>query len=217
MSDKTPGHESIAAALAAFQAEMPTVTKGKRADVPTKSGGKYSYTYADLASITEVVAPILTRHGLAFTSLPEMGERGPLLRGVLLHTSGERLEGVLPIAGNTPQELGSSLTYMRRYLLGCLTGLVTDDDDDGHAASKAKQQQRQPRPAPPEPVDTGEVMTARTRGRLFALFADQGITDADAQRHGLSVVLGREITSRSDLTEAEARRAIASLEQRTAS
>jgi hypothetical protein len=33
--------------------------------------------------------------------------------------------------------VGSALTYARRYLLGCMTGIVTDDDDDGALASRA--------------------------------------------------------------------------------
>jgi len=35
-------HPNLAAALSAFQAEMPVVPKGKTAKVPTKAGGSYS-------------------------------------------------------------------------------------------------------------------------------------------------------------------------------
>lgn len=131
-------HPNLATALSAFQSEMPTVSKTKKADVSTKTGGKFSYTYAGLAGVTETAMPALTKHGLAFTALPESTDRGYALRGVLMHQSGEQIEGCLPISGNTPQELGSALTYMRRYLFGCLTGVVTEDDDDGAAASRVK-------------------------------------------------------------------------------
>ena len=59
---------------------------------------------------------------------------------------------------------------------------------------------------------TDEPMTVKTRGRLFALFGERGITDETVQRAGMSQILGREVTTRSDLTEAEARQVIASLE-----
>lgn len=144
--------DELAEALAKFQAEMPTVKKGRTADT-----GTYRYSYADLSDITEACAPILARHGLSFTCQPT--REG--LVGMLLHASGQRLTGILPITGATPQQVGSSLTYGRRYLFGCLTGVVTDDDDDGAAASKPqprKAPERRPPVAPPvrEPLATPE-------------------------------------------------------------
>jgi 3-keto-L-gulonate-6-phosphate decarboxylase len=101
---------------------MPTVTKGKKASVPTKTGGSYSYTYADLADVTAAGIPVLGKHGLSFTSRPRRCDGGDYeLEGVLMHTSGETSTGSLPLHGRTPQELGSALTYARRYLFGCLT------------------------------------------------------------------------------------------------
>lgn len=65
-------------------------------------------------------------------------------------------------------------------------------------------------PAPPTEAiegevveETGEAITTRTRGKMFALLAEVGETDPDAQRAGMSRILGREVTSRGDLTEAE--------------
>ena len=148
--------KNIAAALAAFQAEMPVVRKGNTARVPIKAGGSYSYTYADLGDVSAAATPLLTKHGLAFSCCPRHSDRGYELVGLLLHSSGEWIDGALPLNGATPQDLGSSLTYMRRYLMGCMTGLVTDDDDDGHAATvAAKRPARQERPT--EPTQTPEA------------------------------------------------------------
>src|SRR5690606_41606077 len=47
-------HKNLAEALAAFQAEVPTVAKTKRANV-----GQYAYTYADLADVVEAATPHL--------------------------------------------------------------------------------------------------------------------------------------------------------------
>ena len=93
---------NLAAALAAFQAEAPTVSKGKTAKVPTKAGGSYSYTYANLADVVEAAYPLLSKHGLSFSCVPRTTERGYELAGILLHSSGESLEGSLPLSGNTP-------------------------------------------------------------------------------------------------------------------
>jgi hypothetical protein len=130
--------DELAGALAAFQAEVPVIPKKQTANVKSERGASYSYTYADLATIAPVVMPLLAKHGLSFTALPTRTDEGvALLVGMLLHSSGQYLSGELPITGRTPQEIGSSLTYGRRYLLGCLCGVVTDDDDDGRLAQEA--------------------------------------------------------------------------------
>lgn len=156
--------DELAGALAAFQAEVPVVPKKQTAKIETERGRNYSYTYADLATIAPVVMPLLAKHGLAFTALPTARkDAAPVLVGMLIHTSGQFVRGELPISGRTPQEIGSSLTYGRRYLLGCLTGVVTDDDDDGALAERAAKTVRkaperppgadpQPPVAPPIPI-----------------------------------------------------------------
>jgi hypothetical protein len=142
----------LAEALVAFQSEMPTVHKGKTATVPTKAGGQYRYTYADLADVSATATPLLVKHGLSFSARPRRVEDGSYeIAGVLRHISGEFDEGALPLYGRTAQEIGSSITYARRYLLGCMTGIVTDDDEDGQVATTTHERtQRQPPPETPE-------------------------------------------------------------------
>lgn len=122
--------DDIYTALVEFQKEMPTV---QREATGQARGGKYKY--ADLTSIVKEVTPILTKHGLSFTCRPRRCDDGTYETvGVIMHTTGQYIEGALPVFGHSPQEVGSSLTYNRRYLLGNLTGIVTDEDDDGAAA-----------------------------------------------------------------------------------
>ena len=200
-------HKNLAAALAAFQAEMPTVHKGKKANV-----GQYSYAYADLADIVKSVAPLLASHGLAYAGSARHIEGGRYeVVGILSHASGETREGALPIQGGSPQQMGSAITYMRRYLFGLLTGIVTDDDDDGQAASRPAPQQAQRQQAKRDTRaqsgqgDTGEAITTKTRGALFALMGKLVGSDEDQQRAFLTDTLGREVESRASLTEAEGR------------
>lgn len=54
----------------------------------------------------------------------------------------------------------------------------------------------------PEPDLSGDI-TDKTRGALFALLAEVGISDEDDQRRFLTDTLGREVASRATLTEAE--------------
>lgn len=199
MTETIPGTSGLARALAAFQAEMPIIPKNQKAKVPTKAGGSYEYTYAGLPDVSAVVMPLLTRHGLAFSVCPRVTEHGGEVVGVLLHESGERLEASLPLFGRQAQEIGSALTYARRYLLGCMTGVVTDDDDDGSLAQAAKR--------------TEPLMTDKTRAHMFALFGRKGVPE-DAQLAGINQITGASYTSRRDLTERHAQQVIATLNQR---
>lgn len=119
---------------------------------------------------------------------------------------------------------------MRTALLQALCLPTDDPDPDAEAFARSGAQQpakAPPRPRTPRPgglstdadgadLDTGELMVASTRGRLFALFTERGITDPQIQRDGIARVIGRPIASRSELTEAEARQVIASLERKPA-
>lgn len=190
----------IATALAAMQAEMPVVPKAQRATVEMKNGGSFSYTYASMHDVTRIVYPLLAKHGLAFTCAPQVRPDGTAtIDGILIHSSGESITSSLPVFGRTAQEIGSSLTYARRYLLGCLTGVVTDDDEDGSLANNAAQ------------LET--PVTERTRRRMFKLFKLKGVPE-DQQLPGINHITQSAYESRGDITEADAKRVIEVLERR---
>lgn len=90
--------------------------------------------------------------------------------------------GCLPITGRSAQDLGSSLTYLRRYLLGCMTGIVTDEDEDGALANDAGAQR--PQADTPPPVQAAHVQNLQSRlgtlnpdqtAEVRAWWSDQGL------------------------------------------
>lgn len=151
--------ENLAKALAAFQKELPKVGKDKTAVVKHQGGGQHSYSYTDLGTLTHIIMPVLVKHGLTFITYPRATEGGYELVGRLMHTSGEFLEGALPLYGRQPQEIGSALTYSRRYLAAAMTGVVSEDDEDGQAATKATRTQPEPSVDWQVIADTAEMMT----------------------------------------------------------
>lgn len=112
-------------ALADFQQEVPVILKDTQA---------YGYKYADLPEILKIINPLLKKHGLGFTQLIN----GISIKTILFHVeSGEVLEsntdipqGVQLKGMNDFQVLGSAITYIRRYALSSMLGLVTDKDTD---------------------------------------------------------------------------------------
>ncbi len=119
----------LAAALVKAQAAMKPATLNKKNPF-------YGSRYADLASVIEAFRKPLTDNGLAFTQTTQYGAAdGLYLITTLLHTSGQWLRAEYPLPANaTPQQMGSALTYARRYSLSAITGTAADEDDDGDKA-----------------------------------------------------------------------------------
>lgn len=103
--------------------------------------------YADLPTVWEASGPF-RENGIAITQSPmDAPDEYIVLDTQLSHVSGQWMRSRLKIrvAKNDPQGYGSALTYARRYALGCMTGIVTEEDDDGNAASpQPHHQQRGP-------------------------------------------------------------------------
>lgn len=140
----------IAAALAAFQAAMPHVGKDNTAIVKSEKAS-FSYKFADLTEITAALLPLLVEQGLAWTARPTLNLAGEfVLDYELMHTSGESIRGAYPLGSATapPQQMGSAITYARRYALCAVTGLAPGGEDDD---AQAAQQARSRAEAPAEP------------------------------------------------------------------
>ncbi len=123
-------HANLAAALAAFQAGLPKVHKGA-------TNTHFKSKYAALEDIVSVVLPALAAQGLAWITRPTQDEGQLVLAYELRHESGESVAGAYPLGGGNHQQLGSAITYARRYCLSAVTGIAPDEDDDGNAAAQA--------------------------------------------------------------------------------
>lgn len=96
--------------------------------------------YADLESCWEAVKGPLQAEGLSVVqTMGFIPEAGPTLITTLLHESGEYISGEQPACAKSgsPQDLGSALTYARRYGLSAITGLIQLDDDAQSATNSS--------------------------------------------------------------------------------
>ena len=213
----------LAAAFAAAQAEMPDITKGRTANVPTKTGGSYSYTYADLNDVLTAIRPVLARHNLFISQ--DVIRRAQMIDTytTLGHKSGQFITfGPMSFeAGGTPQSAGSAVTYARRYSLLAAVGLATEDDDGQHAAQAPKAPRRAAQDAPSEPPELagyngGRVsatgITAPQVQKLSILLNEHGLVEKAAVIAYVSDKIGRTVGSRKELSKAEAAVVISALE-----
>lgn len=169
MSESETGTASHPDPLSDFVAALGEVTdivKDKTASVSTKAGGSYSYSYANLGDLNAMLRPILARHNLAVTQQVTGGIEGVEVVTVVVHTSGWVKEyGPLLMRGrdDTPQAMGSAITYARRYSLLAAFNIATEDDDG--AAASAPRGTRNQSGADPGPSGAPDDEPAAPRAR----------------------------------------------------
>lgn len=111
--------------LLEFQKKGITIKKGER-------NPHFKNTYANLNEVLDKVTQPLNELGVVIIQIPvELG-----LETTLLDTEDDtKITGLLPFVGiANPQQVGSNLTYYRRYSLVTMLGLE-DEDDDGNKAT----------------------------------------------------------------------------------
>ncbi|WP_245588513.1 ERF family protein, partial [Deinococcus pimensis] len=120
----------IAAALVKAQGQLQIAVKDS-------TNPAFRSRYADLGSVWDACRAALQDNGLSVVQLPFRSEPGhAALETVLLHESGEYISGVAEtrLVKDDPQGYGSAITYLRRYALSAMLGIVADDDDGNHAS-----------------------------------------------------------------------------------
>lgn len=121
--------DKIDAILAKAQAEI---------ENPTKDGFNpgYKSRYATLDAGLNIVRSVLSKHGISITQ-PTRVEDGVLMLDTRLAYQGQWIASEYPVCPFPvkQQEMGSALTYSRRYSLFSLVGIAGEEDDDGNAAN----------------------------------------------------------------------------------
>lgn len=127
--------DALAKALLAAQRELKPANK-------SATNPHFHSKYAPLPEVIEV-AKVLHAHGIVFLQPPFDAEHGVGIETIIVHAeSGQWLSGALVLTPqqNTPQGIGSAITYGRRFGLASLIGIVAEEDDDGEAASSAEKE-----------------------------------------------------------------------------
>jgi len=125
-NDKREALRAFNTAFTAAQAEFPRVFKSKQA---------HNSNYAPYADIVAAIRPVLDKHGLSFRHKIKSDDSGISVTCVLAHETGHSEETTMSAPPDTSgsknniQAIGSSVTYLKRYTLEAITGLVTTDDD----------------------------------------------------------------------------------------
>lgn len=175
--------KDMAGAMAAAQAEITTASKDRL-------NPHFKQSYATLASVWEACRAALTKNGIAVVQSPTANGAQVTLTTVLLHKSGQWFRDTITLTARdqTPQSVGSAVTYARRYALAAMVSVAPDDDDDGNSAQPAPMSQRLHEAPKAAPTVPDEVKTAWKKLRAAAnkSFAEAKTpADMESKRKGL--------------------------------
>lgn len=161
----------LAAALAKAQAAFETATRDHTAKVETRTGGSYTFAYADFAAYLSACRVPLSDAGLSFVQEGKCDGSNATATTLLMHSSGQWIETdplsvpLIPDSRGaiTAQIIGSGITYAKRYSLSSLLGLASEADDDGNTASgnDAEIAKRKPKPPCPKCGKTACVIVGK--------------------------------------------------------
>ena len=109
----------------------------------TAQAGKKTYKYLNLATILKTIKPVFEKHGLAFSqriTFDNMGEARQVIgtvETIIFDDKEQMVACSYPffVTGD-PQQVGSAITYARRYSLYAVLSIFPDKDDDGAYAKQ---------------------------------------------------------------------------------
>lgn len=117
--------------------------------------------YASLNAYIDASEQHLLANGLILVQAGNGSFLEPIIVATLIHPeSGQWLKSYLPILNpkQDSQGLGASVTYMRRYSIATLLGLVSEDDDGETASGRGKYDQQKKKAAPLENPEVDEEL-----------------------------------------------------------
>jgi hypothetical protein len=127
-----------------------SIVQGKLSHAKKDSANPFFKSkYADLESVWDACRDLLVANGLSVMQFPGEYIDGTMsMTTILAHSSGEWIGQEMSLPVGKPdrdgvvkvdaQAAGSAITYMRRYALAAVLGIV-QADDDGNAASNPVQ------------------------------------------------------------------------------
>jgi hypothetical protein len=133
-----------------------------------KTNPHFKSKYTDLGGLRDAYQKCLSKNGLCLTQFFEDRQNGMNLVTRLAHESGEYIDSRFAIivgTNETMQQIGSKITYARRFSIGSITGIGTEEDDDANLASSSKAKEM-------------AKLTAEQERQLTELYNDIGVEQA---------------------------------------
>lgn len=182
-----PGQESVSPSISNklldFQRKVSAIPKDS-------TNPFFNSKYFDINRVIAVLRPILNETGLTLIQPLGVQDGRNVIHTILLDGSEVVVQGTCYLPDLIkPQELGSAITYFRRYGIVSTLLLEGEEDDDGNkASSNGKKQQSRPATTAPAKEDDyagapGRVRPASDKQKEFirSLLKQKGKEAADTK------------------------------------
>ncbi len=99
---------------------------------------RFNSKYSKYEDVVAAVKPHLNANNISYRHPMRMVESNLIVATQLTHapTGYNHILQEFPVAISHPQEMGSGITYGKKYTLAASCGTPSDEDDDGNAATK---------------------------------------------------------------------------------
>lgn len=129
----TTSNRNIMEAFAEFRGKIDTIKK-------TSKNPFFGSNYADINTVIGAINPVLDEVGLVYVQSPTVLDGFDYLKTTVYMQDNpdQSVESMvrLILTKNDMQQLGSAITYARRYALISMFGLETEDDDGNMVSGK---------------------------------------------------------------------------------
>lgn len=143
--------------------------------------------YSTLKDIWDACREPLTANGLAVVQTLDGGEGEVVVITTMMHESGQWIRGRIPFkpAKIDSQALGSLVTYLKRYSLSAITGVVSSfEDDDGEGSMDRDKKETQESPSKNGNGSEAKkpyVISEAQRKRFYAISQEHKWADGDVK------------------------------------
>lgn len=170
----------------------------------TAQAGSRTYKYLNLATLLKAIKPVFKKNGLALTQKVTFDgtEEGRQTLGTIetiIFDDTDRMtvcEYPFFITGD-PQQVGSAITYARRYSLTTVLGIFPDKDDDGAYA-------RQQYETADKPIKADQYAA------LVKAMDEHGIP-AETRGEFIAGTLGRQVKGWRNITQSDMQKLMAAI------
>ena len=110
----------------------------KEAKIPMKKGGMFKFKYASLNAVQSALKAPLCENGICYMQFPNSNGTKVSVETMVGHSSGEWISRIFTLTASSSdvKEIGSCVTYAKRYALAAIFNLTPDEDMDASAVSQ---------------------------------------------------------------------------------
>lgn len=124
-------------AISKAQIKIVSPVFDKEAKIPMKRGGQFTFKYASLNAVQTALKGPLSENGICYMQFPTSNGNKVSIETIVGHSSGQWMSRKFNLSASSSdvKEIGSCVTYAKRYSLCAIFNLTAQEDMDATSVS----------------------------------------------------------------------------------